>query len=106
MTRLVARLFFGALLSAHSTTAAGQSTGRPIVRVEVTDTTGAAIRGARISVRETGASVRSDSTGVALLKDLPRSALNLSINRLGFQPAELVLAADSQRLRVSLQPRP
>ena len=103
MSARLARFLFLPLLVAQ---AAAQSDGPRLVRIEVIDTSGKAIASARVTVRETETTVRSDSNGVALLKGVPHSVLNLTVNRIGFQPAEVALAADSTRLRVSLQPRP
>jgi len=103
--RLNAGLFLSLLLTAPWTAAAGQLGDRRTVRIQVADTSGKAIGDVRISVRETGTTVRSDSNGIAILTDVPRSSLMLSVRRLGFQADSVVLRADSSELHVTLQPR-
>jgi hypothetical protein len=103
MRRLLAGLALSALLTAPVKDAAGQSAVVRTVRVEVGDSSGRPVGDARITVRETAAIVRSDSNGVALLRDLPRSPLHLSVKRLGFDSVEVDLSASSEKLRLTLQ---
>src|SRR5256885_381751 len=95
LTRLGVRLALIAALAAYGSAAAAQSGAPRSVRIEVTDSGGRPVPSARVTVRESGASVRSDSNGIAVLSELPHSALNFSVNRIGFQPADFVLPADS-----------
>jgi hypothetical protein len=101
--RLVAGLAVGALLTAPLKVATGQSAAARTVRIEVADSSGRPIGDARISMRETAATARSDSNGVALLRDLPRSPLHLSVKRLGFDSVEVEVSASSEKVRLTLQ---
>src|SRR5947209_13976676 len=101
--RLSCALIAGALLLGPIPAAAQT---RTVTGTVVDASTGQPLEGARVSVRGTALTTTTGASGEFTLGSVPQSGITITIRRIGSNPADVVVAAGQNDVRVSLSRDP